>query len=125
MARVREYLNHVVQEFRWAEGLNPFNHCSHFPFFMTHFTDSMPNPSISGVWSVDLWNPKYASHVFKVTVVLICWFAMGMVLLVPQVISLILKLGAMMVVIKAGLMSFFAILWKKEWNFDRLPTMWK
>ena len=32
-------------------------------------------------------------------------FGMGMVLLVPEVISSILKLGAMMVLIKAGFMS--------------------
>ena len=60
--------NHVVQEIRWVDKLNPRNYCPHFPFFMTHFTDSMPIASISGVWSVDLWNPKYALHVFKVTV---------------------------------------------------------
>ena len=68
VARVREYLNHVVQEIRWADRLNPFNHCPHFPFFMTHFTDSMPISSIGGIWSADLWNPKYVSHVYKVTV---------------------------------------------------------
>ena len=68
VARAREYLNHVVQEIRWADRLNPFNHCPHFPFFMTHFTDSMPISSIGGIWSADLWNPKYASHVYKVTV---------------------------------------------------------
>ena len=33
VARVREYLNHVVQEIRWADRLNPFN--PHFPFFRT------------------------------------------------------------------------------------------
>ena len=68
VARAREYLNHVVQEIRWADRLNPFNHCRHFPFFMTHFTDSIPISSIGGIWSADLWNPKYASHVYKVTV---------------------------------------------------------
>ena len=57
VARVREYLNHVVQEIRWAERLNPFNSCLHFPFFMAHFTDSMPIGLIGGVWGVDLWNP--------------------------------------------------------------------
>ena len=35
---------------------------------MTHFTDSMPIISIGGMWFVDLWNPKYAAHIFKVTV---------------------------------------------------------
>ena len=68
VARAREYLNHAVQEIRWADKLNPFNHCPHFPFFMTHFTDSMPISSIGGIWSADLWNPKYVSHVYKVTV---------------------------------------------------------
>ena len=53
---------------RWADRLNPFNHCPHFPFFMTHFTDSMPINSIGGISSADLLNPKYASHVYKVTV---------------------------------------------------------
>ena len=68
VARVCEYRNHVVQEIRWADKLNPFNHCSHFPFFMTHFTHSMPISSIGGIWSANLWNPKYAPHVYKVTV---------------------------------------------------------
>ena len=27
--------NHVVQEIRWADKLDLFNHCPHFPFFMT------------------------------------------------------------------------------------------
>ena len=66
-ARVREYLNHVVQEIRWANRLAPFNHCPHFPFFMTHFTDSMPMSSIGGIWSAHMWNPQYAAHVSKVT----------------------------------------------------------
>ena len=68
VARVRKYLNHVVQEIRWADRLNSFNHCPHFPFFMMHFTDSMPVSSIGGIWSADPWNPKYASHVYKVIV---------------------------------------------------------
>ena len=46
-------------------------------------------------------------------------------LLVPEVIALFSKLGAMMVLIKAGFMSFChcAIPWKKEWHFDSLPTI--
>ena len=47
----REYLNHVVQEICYVDKLNPFHHCPHFPFFMTHFTDSMPISSIGGIWS--------------------------------------------------------------------------
>ena len=68
VSRVREYLNHVVQEIRWADRLNPFSHCPHFPFFMTQFTDSMPISSIGMIWSANLWDPKYAAHVYKVTV---------------------------------------------------------
>ena len=49
IACVCEYLNHVVQEFRWADKLNPFNHCPNFPFFMTHFMDSMPISSVCGI----------------------------------------------------------------------------
>jgi hypothetical protein len=67
--RVHEYLKYVVQEIRWADRLDPFNHCSHFLFFMTHFTDSMPITSIGGIWSADLGDSKCASHVFKVAVV--------------------------------------------------------
>ena len=63
----RKYFHHVVQDIRWADKLNPFNHCPHFPFFMTHFSDSMPITSIGGICSVDLWNSKHASHVYKVT----------------------------------------------------------
>ena len=43
-------------------------------------------------------------------------------LLVPEVISLISKLGAMMVLIKAGFMSLCHSL-EEEWHFDSPPTM--
>ena len=33
---VCEYLNHVVKEMLWADRLDLFNHCPHFPFFMTN-----------------------------------------------------------------------------------------
>ena len=62
------FFNHVVQEIRWSDRLHRFNHCPRFPYFMTHFADSMPISSIGGMWFVDLWNPKYAAHIFKVTV---------------------------------------------------------
>ena len=42
-------------------------------------------------------------------------------LLVPEVIYLILKLGAMMVLIKVGFMSLCLSL--EEWHFDSPPTM--
>ena len=28
----------------------------------------MPISSIGGIWSDDLWNPKYVSHVYKVAI---------------------------------------------------------
>ena len=65
IACVCEFLNHVVQEIRCADRLNLFDHCPHFPFFMTHFTDSMPIGSIGGKWSDDVWNSKYVLHVYK------------------------------------------------------------
>ena len=57
-----------MREIHWADKLDPFSHCPHCPFFMTHFIDSMPISSIGGIQSADLWNPKYASHVYKVIV---------------------------------------------------------
>ena len=68
VACVQDFLNHVVQEIRWSDRLNHFNRCPHFPYFMTHPTDSMPIRPIGGMWFVDPWNPKYAAHIFKVTV---------------------------------------------------------
>ena len=35
---------------------------------MTCFTESMPINAISEVWSIELWNPKSAPHVYKVIV---------------------------------------------------------
>ena len=61
VARVCEYLNHVVQEIRSVDKPNPFNHCPHLPFFMTYFMDTMPVRSIGGIWSVESRNPKYTS----------------------------------------------------------------
>ena len=67
VARAREYFKHVFQEIQWDDRLNPVNHCPHFPFFMTYFTDSMLISSIGGIWSAEVWNPKCASHVYTVT----------------------------------------------------------
>ena len=49
-------------------------------------------------------------------------FGMGMDLLVPEVISLISKLGAMMVLIRPD-SCHCAIHWKKEWHFGSPPTI--
>ena len=54
MDRVRNFLNHLVQEITWADKLNHFKHCPHFPFFMTHFTDSMTICFIEGIFSANL-----------------------------------------------------------------------
>ena len=50
------------------ERLSPYNHNPHFPYFVTHFTDSMPICSVGGELSDVLFNPKYAGHIYKVTV---------------------------------------------------------
>ena len=66
--RVRSYLNGVVAEIRWAERLSEWNHASHFPYFVTHYVDSMPIASMEGILCYVLFNPKYAGCVHKVTV---------------------------------------------------------
>ena len=68
VSRVRTLLNSVVDEIWWEERLSPYNHNPHFPYFVTHFTDSMPICSVGGELSDVLFNPKYAGHVYKVTV---------------------------------------------------------
>ena len=62
VAKVQEY--HV----KWEDRLCKYDHNPHFPYLITHFTDSMPVASIGGALSNMLWNPKYANNVFKVTV---------------------------------------------------------
>ena len=64
----RGFFESCFQEIRWSDRLIRFNHCPHFPYFMTHFTDSMLISSVGGMWFVDLWNPKYAAHIVKVSV---------------------------------------------------------
>ena len=66
--RVRSYLNGVVAEIRWAERLSEWNHVPHYPYFVTHYVDSMPIASIGGMLCNVLFNPKYAGCVYKVTV---------------------------------------------------------
>ena len=51
-----------------ASDCGAYNHCPRFLFFMTHFIDSMPIGSIGEIFLADPWNPKYASHIYKVTV---------------------------------------------------------
>ena len=68
MHRVRSYLNGVVAEIRWTERLSEWNHVPHFPYFVTHYVDSMPIASIGGILCDVLFNPKYAGCAYKVTV---------------------------------------------------------
>ena len=68
MHRVRSYLNGVVAEIRWAERLSEWNHVPHFPYFLTHYVDSMPIASIGGILCDVLLTPKYAGCVYKFTV---------------------------------------------------------
>ena len=66
MHRVRSYLNGVVAEIRWAERLSEWNHVPHFPYFVTHYVDSMPIASIGGILCDVMFNPKYAGCIYKV-----------------------------------------------------------
>ena len=66
--KVREYFGQVMDEIRWDRTLAPFNHCPHFPYFVTHFTDAMPISCMGGALSDCLWNPKKARCIWKVTV---------------------------------------------------------
>ena len=68
VSRVRTLLNSVVDEIWWEERLSLYNHNPHFPYFVTHFTDSMPICSLGGDLLDVLFNPKYASHVYNITV---------------------------------------------------------
>ena len=47
MKKVCDYPNMVVDEVRWSDRLNHYNHSPHFPFLLTHFTDCMPIGSIT------------------------------------------------------------------------------
>ena len=58
----------MVDETWWEERLSPYNHNPHFPYFVTHFTDGMPICSVARDLSDVLFNPKYAGHVYKITV---------------------------------------------------------
>ena len=53
----RTLLNSVVDKIWWEERLSPYNHNPHFPYFVTHFTDSMPICSVGGDLSDVLFNP--------------------------------------------------------------------
>ena len=59
---VQTLVNSVVDEIWWEERLSPYNHNPHFPYFVAHFTNNMP------MCSDVLFNPKYAGHVYKITV---------------------------------------------------------
>ena len=69
VGRVRAYLNAMINEIWWPDRLSPYNHNPHFPYLVTHYTNSMPICTVGGTLSDVLFNPKYASHVYKVTVV--------------------------------------------------------
>ena len=49
----------MVDEIWWDERFSPYNHNPHFPYFIMHFTDSMPMCSLGGDLSDVFFNPKY------------------------------------------------------------------
>ena len=52
----------------WEERPSHYNHNPHFPYFVTHFTDSMPTCSVGGDLSHVLFNPKYVGHIYEIIV---------------------------------------------------------
>ena len=66
IAKVREYFLSAADEIRWDYRLCLFNHCPHFPYFVTHFRDSLPITSIGGVYSDVLFNLKSADCLLPV-----------------------------------------------------------
>ena len=64
---VRTLLNSVVDEIWWDERLSPYNHNPHLPYFVTHFTDSMPICLVGGDLLDVLFNSRYVAHVYKIT----------------------------------------------------------
>ena len=51
-------LNSVADEIWWDERFSPYNHNPHFPYLVTHFTDSMPICSVGGDLSSVLFNAR-------------------------------------------------------------------
>ena len=70
IAHVPTLLNALVDDIWSDERLSPDNLSPHFPYFVTHFTNSMPICSVGGFLSGVLFNPKYAHHVYQITVAL-------------------------------------------------------
>ena len=58
----------IVFVLTWAETLLEWNHVPQFPYFVTHYGNSMPIASIRGILCDVLFNPEYASCVYKVTI---------------------------------------------------------
>ena len=52
------FLKGVVAEIGWAEGLSEWNHVPYFPYFVTHYMDSMPIASIGGILCDVHFNPS-------------------------------------------------------------------
>ena len=57
-----------MDEIDWSRRLDPFNHCPHFPYFVTHMVDAMPVACVGGALSDVLFNPKCGKDCWKVTV---------------------------------------------------------
>ena len=57
-----------MDEIDWSRRLDPFNHCCHFPHFVTHMVGAMPVACVGGALSDVLSKPKCGKDCWKVTV---------------------------------------------------------
>lgn len=60
------FLHDTMHEISWDDRLSEINHCTHYPYYVTFFLDTVPVACYGGI--TELYQPKYASPVFKMQV---------------------------------------------------------
>jgi hypothetical protein len=65
-----EQFNLVCDELDWEGRLHPYNHSPPFPYLVTTIGDTFPVASIGGQIGDALFQPKYASTVFKALILI-------------------------------------------------------
>lgn len=58
----------VIDEIHWADTLNPYNHSTLFPYYVTCIGDTFPISTIGGSLADVLYQPKYAEEVMKLLI---------------------------------------------------------
>jgi hypothetical protein len=65
-----ELFNNVSRELDWEGRLNPYNHSPPFPYLVTTIGDTFPIASIGGQVGDVLFQPKYATTVYKALILI-------------------------------------------------------